>query len=164
MPIWVNLFQDKQVYANARCLKIIWISEILCIKQAVGGRAHRSLHLQCPFEFSRPLILNRIRSHPGRKDNALCSAKQWHANMKRLQCSNTHPMPNLRFSPVNAQRKRMCASVVQLCISVMFQNQPNKLFEVVVDARRIRRWIHVMYIYIYVWHIYIYLWIWTCLC
>ena len=45
-----DYFWDNPFYAKAWCLKIIECLDLF-IKQAVGGRAHRSLHLQCPFDF-----------------------------------------------------------------------------------------------------------------
>ena len=139
--IWCHLVLSTSVpmqdLKNFVCLEF-WF------KHAVGGRAHRSLHLQCPFDFP-PTHSKRIRSHPGRRmmHNAVqwqwyAMRKWWHAicetSCKAATLNNSQPMPNLSFSPVNARRKR---KVRFRCSALHFthvvcKNQPNKLFEVMV--------------------------------
>ena len=127
------------ISANARFEELCLFGILI---QACGGREGSSLtSFAMPIWF--PAHSFQTNSFPPwEKNDAQCSAMTMICNAKMMTCnlwnqlqsSNSQPMPNLSFSPVNARRKR---KVRFRCSALHFthvvcKNQPNKLFEVMV--------------------------------
>ena len=117
--IWCHLvlstfvpMQDLKIFV---CLEF-WF------KHAVGGRAHRSLHLQCPLipnEFV-PTLGGEEMMHNAVQWQWYAMQKWWHA-ICETSCKAATLSPCQTWdSPLSTHgEKGRCASVVQLCISLM---------------------------------------------
>ena len=161
MRMWFDVILCFQHQCNADLKNFVCLE--FWFKHAVGGRAHRSLHLQCPFDFP-PTHSKRIRSHPGRRMMHNAVQWQWYAMRKWWHeiCETSCKAATLNpcqtwVSPLSTHgEKGRRASDVQLCISLMSFAKISQInyLRLWFDARRIsatceyitHTWIHICYI------------------